>query len=250
MTWPVPPHCGQGWLIEKNPWPWASIPRPSQRGQVSGLVPGSAPEPEQVGQRSDFGMVTVIWVPVIASSNEMRMSVSRSRPFIGFEGARTVPDQQGTVAIANSHWASLRPATRPARREEAVRVAVVCERRNVHRPNRPRLGRDLQSGRASDDSLHRIPWQQVDQRQEAGQRNGPDRRCRTESVPSRRGTQPHRAVVQGQRFWPGAGASGRRLEDRRPRCGVCDQRRPAAERSGRWSSKGTRSPPTDSSRRK
>ena len=55
MCWPVPPHSGQGWLIEKKPWPWESMPRPWQRGQVSVLVPGSAPDPEQVGQVSDFG---------------------------------------------------------------------------------------------------------------------------------------------------------------------------------------------------
>ena len=52
MIWPAPPHCGQGWLIEKKPWLWASMPRPSQRGQVTGPVPGLAPLPWQVGQRS------------------------------------------------------------------------------------------------------------------------------------------------------------------------------------------------------
>jgi hypothetical protein len=55
MTWPVPAHSGQGWLIEKKPWPWASIPRPLQRGQVSVAEPGSAPVPLQVGQCSTWG---------------------------------------------------------------------------------------------------------------------------------------------------------------------------------------------------
>ena len=80
MTWPEPPHCGHGWLIEKKPWLWASMPRPSQRGQTIGAVPGSAPLPPQVGQRSDFGTVTAIWVPLTAWSKERRTSVSRSRP--------------------------------------------------------------------------------------------------------------------------------------------------------------------------
>ena len=40
------------------------MPRPSQRGQTIGEVPGSAPLPPQVGQRSALGTVTVIWVPV------------------------------------------------------------------------------------------------------------------------------------------------------------------------------------------
>jgi hypothetical protein len=68
MIWPEPPHCEQGWLIEKSPWPWFSTPRPSQRGQVVGEVPGLAPLPLQVPQRDDFGTVTLIWAPLIAWS--------------------------------------------------------------------------------------------------------------------------------------------------------------------------------------
>ncbi len=45
-----------------------------------GLVPGSAPLPPQVWQRSDFGTVTVTWVPLTAWSKLSRISVSRSRP--------------------------------------------------------------------------------------------------------------------------------------------------------------------------
>ena len=80
MIWPWPPHCGQGWLIEKKPWLWASMPRPSQRGQVTGLVPGLAPLPWQVGQRSAFGTVTWTWAPLTAWSKLSLISVSRSRP--------------------------------------------------------------------------------------------------------------------------------------------------------------------------
>ena len=80
MIWPAPPHCGQGWLIEKKPWLWASMPRPSQRGQVTGPVPGLAPLPWQVGQRSAFGTVTLTWAPLTAWSKLSWTSVSRSRP--------------------------------------------------------------------------------------------------------------------------------------------------------------------------
>ncbi len=77
---PAPPHSGQGWLIEKKPWLWASTPRPSQRGQTIGLVPGSAPLPPQLRQRSALGTVTGTWAPSIACSKEILISVSRSRP--------------------------------------------------------------------------------------------------------------------------------------------------------------------------
>jgi hypothetical protein len=78
--WPAPPHIEQGWLIEKKPWPCASTPRPSQRGQTVGAVPGLAPLPWQVVQRLDLGTVTLIWVPSIAWSKLSETSVSRSRP--------------------------------------------------------------------------------------------------------------------------------------------------------------------------
>ena len=83
MISPRPPHCGQGWLIEKKPWLSESTPRPPQRGQTCGLVPGSAPLPPQVAQAACFGTVTGIWVPLIAWSKQSVISVSRSRPRIG-----------------------------------------------------------------------------------------------------------------------------------------------------------------------
>src|SRR5215207_4403632 len=78
ITLPWPPHSGQGWEIEKTPWLWASIPRPSQRGQTRGAVPGFAPVPEQVGQEPVVGTETATWVPCIAWSKESLTSVSRS----------------------------------------------------------------------------------------------------------------------------------------------------------------------------
>ena len=48
MTVPAPPQREQGWEMENMPWPCVSIPRPSQRGQTIGVVPGLAPVPRQV----------------------------------------------------------------------------------------------------------------------------------------------------------------------------------------------------------
>src|SRR5919106_6467895 len=80
ITCPCPPHSGQGWEIEKNPWLSLSTPRPPQRGQTCGEVPGLAPLPEQVGQGPVVGTATVIWAPCIACSNDSCTCVSRSRP--------------------------------------------------------------------------------------------------------------------------------------------------------------------------
>ena len=66
IIWPAPPHSGHGWLIEKNPWLSESMPRPLQRGQVTGIVPGFAPVPLQVRQVDCFGTVTATSVPSIA----------------------------------------------------------------------------------------------------------------------------------------------------------------------------------------
>src|SRR3954466_3046314 len=91
MIWPAPPHCGQGWLIEKRPCPCDSTPRPSQRGQVVGEVPGLAPPPLQVAHRAAFGTVTLIWAPLIAWSKLSETSVSRSRPRTCWAWGRPLP---------------------------------------------------------------------------------------------------------------------------------------------------------------
>ena len=83
MICPAPPHCGHGWLIEKKPWLSESIPRPLQRGQVTGIVPGFAPVPLQVLQVDCFGTVTATSVPSIAWRKPSVTSVSRSRPRAG-----------------------------------------------------------------------------------------------------------------------------------------------------------------------
>ncbi len=45
ITVPDPWQLEHGWDMEKMPWLWASIPRPSQTGHTRGTVPGLAPEP-------------------------------------------------------------------------------------------------------------------------------------------------------------------------------------------------------------
>src|SRR3954452_17849154 len=58
MTVPLPWHCEHGWEIENSPWPCDSTPRPLQRGQVRGLVPGLAPVPVQVEQIWETGTLS------------------------------------------------------------------------------------------------------------------------------------------------------------------------------------------------
>ncbi len=45
ITVPEPPQFEHGCEIEKIPWLWDSMPRPSQTGQTFGVVPGLAPVP-------------------------------------------------------------------------------------------------------------------------------------------------------------------------------------------------------------
>ena len=45
ITVPVPWQLEHGWEIEKMPWLWDSMPRPSHTGHTLGTVPGFAPEP-------------------------------------------------------------------------------------------------------------------------------------------------------------------------------------------------------------
>ena len=80
MISPRPPHFEQGWLIEKNPWLCPSTPRPPQRSQTLGAVPGFAPDPPHVSQRDCFGTETETSVPAIAWAKLSDTSVCRSRP--------------------------------------------------------------------------------------------------------------------------------------------------------------------------
>src|SRR5438270_7612551 len=80
MIVPVPPQREQGAEIENIPWPSVSTPRPWQRGQTLGAVPGLAPVPWQVVQGVWVGTAIGTWAPLIACSKEIETSASRSRP--------------------------------------------------------------------------------------------------------------------------------------------------------------------------
>src|SRR3954463_2678185 len=84
MISPRPPHLEQGWLIEKKPWLCPSPPRPPQRSQTLGAVPGLAPEPPQVSHRACLGTLTDTSVPAIACGKLSETSVWRSRPGMGW----------------------------------------------------------------------------------------------------------------------------------------------------------------------
>ncbi len=45
MIRPDPRQLPHGWVMEKKPWLWATMPEPPHTWQVSTPVPGSAPEP-------------------------------------------------------------------------------------------------------------------------------------------------------------------------------------------------------------
>src|ERR1700752_3589874 len=71
MIVPEPPQREHGWEIENIPWPCVSIPRPSQRGQTVGCVPGFAPVPWQVGHCECIGTDSGTCAPEIARSHEI-----------------------------------------------------------------------------------------------------------------------------------------------------------------------------------
>ena len=54
-TLPAPWHLGQVCWMEKKPWAMRTWPAPSQVLQVTGFVPGRAPEPLQVSQFTCVG---------------------------------------------------------------------------------------------------------------------------------------------------------------------------------------------------
>jgi hypothetical protein len=57
MVWPVPPHFGQGWAMEKKPRLTATWPCPRQVEQVTTLEPEAAPVPSQWEQGAGRRMV-------------------------------------------------------------------------------------------------------------------------------------------------------------------------------------------------
>ena len=78
MIVPEPPQREHGWEIEKAPWPCVSTPRPSQRGQTIGVVPGFAPVPWQVSQRACIGTCSGTCAPehgLVEGDRDLRLEV-------------------------------------------------------------------------------------------------------------------------------------------------------------------------------
>src|SRR6201746_1369115 len=70
ITVPEPPHWWHGRVIENKPLPSDSARRPRPPGQTIGLVPGSAPDPRQVGQAACVETETGTCAPSTAWSKE------------------------------------------------------------------------------------------------------------------------------------------------------------------------------------
>src|SRR5690349_825804 len=71
ITSPRPWQFGQVRSMEKNPCVARTLPAPPQVGQVLGLEPDFAPEPEQASQVMEVGIFSSAVVPWKASSREI-----------------------------------------------------------------------------------------------------------------------------------------------------------------------------------
>ena len=74
IVWPAPRQRGQVCAILKKPRVTATWPWPPQVAQVVTLLPGSAPEPEQVSQAWSLEISISFSTPRAASWKVMRMS--------------------------------------------------------------------------------------------------------------------------------------------------------------------------------
>ena len=70
---PLPWHFGQVCCTEKKPCCMRTWPCPPQVVQLTGCVPGRAPEPLQVSQVDCTGMRILVSVPLAASSKDTSM---------------------------------------------------------------------------------------------------------------------------------------------------------------------------------
>ena len=73
ITLPLPRQVGQVCWIEKKPCDMRTLPAPPQVPQVLALVPGLAPEPEQVSQVSQLGTRISVAKPSAACSSVISM---------------------------------------------------------------------------------------------------------------------------------------------------------------------------------
>ena len=80
MIFPDPPHCLQVCEMEKNPCCILTCPAPWQEGHAEGCVPGSAPDPLQLSQLCNVGILIFSVVPFTAFSKSILKENSRSEP--------------------------------------------------------------------------------------------------------------------------------------------------------------------------
>ena len=95
MTFPLPPHLGQGPVVANTPMGvcrrCCTVPVPPQLEQVSGLVPGAAPEPLQVSHCSTRSRLISFSQPKAASSKVMVSPMRRLSPRWGPVRVRDPP---------------------------------------------------------------------------------------------------------------------------------------------------------------
>src|SRR3954471_17456265 len=99
--------------MEKSPWPCDSMPRPWQRGQTFGDVPGFAPVPVHVEQTAEVDTLSGTCAPSTACWKLMVAEASRSRPRSG-RGCDEVPPPRPDARPKRSDRMSPKPpASKP-----------------------------------------------------------------------------------------------------------------------------------------
>ncbi len=130
ITVPLPRQRGHGCDSANSPWLSAFTPRPLHSGQITGVVPGSAPVPPHWPQAVVSSTGTFASTPCSESSNDRCTSASMSAPRCGC--ARPAPrpprppaeeaaEQVGEIADVEAAEVDVRPARRTA--DAAVRRA-------------------------------------------------------------------------------------------------------------------------------
>ena len=109
MIVPEPPHCEHGWEMENIPWPWVSMPRPSQRGQMVGVVPGARRCRGRCRRCCAIGTDSGTCAPATAWSKVIETSASRSAP----RSAPGAPPAPAGAAASRPRtgWTGCRPST-------------------------------------------------------------------------------------------------------------------------------------------
>src|SRR5436190_23006705 len=80
ITVPLPRQRGQGCESAKSPWLSALTPRPLHSGQMTGAVPGCAPEPPHSRHGASTSTGIFVSTPASESSNDRLTVASTSAP--------------------------------------------------------------------------------------------------------------------------------------------------------------------------